>query len=221
MSSLDTFATDFYGQLAKVVKAIGNKTRLEILVLLAQGERTVDSIAKEIKLPVTNTSHHLRDLRDIGVVVTRKQGVHVSYSLSDDSVYDLVVSVCEIAERKSALFQDVVETYLGSRDSMEAMTAEHLVESLKTNNLTLIDVRPSEEYAAGHLPGAVNVPLEEIEAKMPAMDENQGVVAYCRGPYCILAYEAVSRLRQKGFKAYRLKDGLPEWKKLGLPIDVT
>ncbi len=221
MSSINSFATDFYGQLAKVVKSVGNKSRLEILVLLAQGERTVDSIAQEIHHPVTNTSHHLRDLREIGVVKTRKEGVNVFYSLADDSVYDLVVSICEIAEKKSQGFKDVVQQYLSHRDTLKPLTAEELVAKLQKKNLTLLDVRPKEEFTAGHLPDAINIPLEEIEEKMSDIVKDKEVIVYCRGPYCILAYEAVAKLRNEGITAYRLKDGFPEWKKQGLPIETA
>lgn len=219
MSNVDTFATDFYGQLAKVVKALGNKMRLEILVLLAQGERTVDSISKEIQQPVTNISHNFRDLRDIGAVSTRKQGVNVFYSLADDAVYDVVVSLCEIAEKRSSKFKEVVTTYLDSRDPHESFNAEQLTIQLAENKITILDVRPAEEFNAGHLKGAINLQLNELEEYFSKLPNKQEVVAYCRGPYCVLAFEAVVKLRAMGFTAHRLKDGFPDWKNQGLPID--
>lgn len=219
MSNVNTFATDFYGQLAKVVKALGNKMRLEILVLLAQGERTVDSIAKEIQQPVTNISHNLRDLRNIGAVSTRKQGVNVFYSLADDAVYDVVVSLCEIAEKRSSKFQEVVNTYLDARDSDESFSAKQLNNQLSNGAITILDVRPVEEFNAGHLQGAINVQLDELEEYFSKQSNKQEVIAYCRGPYCVLAFEAVVKLRAMGFTAHRLKDGFPDWKNQGLPID--
>tara|TARA_R110002096_G_scaffold104362_3_gene229988 strand:- start:57 stop:725 length:669 start_codon:yes stop_codon:yes gene_type:complete len=221
MSNVDTFATDFYGQLAKVVKALGNKMRLEILVLLAQGERTVDSISKEIQQPVTNISHNLKDLREIGAVATRKQGVNVFYSLADDAVYDVVVSLCEIAEKRSSKFQEVVSTYLDSRDQQESLDSKQLAKQLSEGDVTILDVRPPEEYKAGHLKGAINLQLNEIDKYFSELPEKKEVVAYCRGPYCILAYEAVVKLREMGYTAHRLKDGFPDWKNQGYPIDVN
>ena len=221
MLNIDTFAADFYSQLAKVVKALGNKMRLEILVLLAQGERTVDSISKEINQPVTNISHNLKDLRDIGAVSTRKQGVNVFYSLADDAVYDVVVSLCEIAEKRSSKFKEVVSTYLDSRDSQDSLNSKQLTKQIRENNITILDVRPPEEFKAGHLKGAINLQLNELEEYFSSLPEKKEVVAYCRGPYCILAFEAVVKLRELGFTAHRLKDGFPDWRNQGLPIDVN
>lgn len=218
MSSFDEFANNFYGELARVTKAIGNKTRLEILVLLAQGERTVDSIAKAIGLPTSNTSHHLHDLRAVGAVSTRKEGVRVFYRISGDDIYEIVVALCGIAERKFDRFQAVVDDFLMSRDSSKPMEIDELADGMAAGDVIVLDVRPEEEFRAGHLPGAINVPLEDIDQLSLDRDDGEMVV-YCRGPHCILAYEAVAKFRERGLEVRRFGGGFPEWKSKGLPVE--
>ncbi len=213
------FKQDLFAQFARVGKALSNPNRLELIEFLAQGERSVDQLAKVSGLSVANTSQHLQQLRQAGLVISRKQGLKVFYSLSGDDVIGLLESVRGVAERHLAEVDQLVKTYLTIKDNLEAIPANELLDRARKGLVTVIDVRPPEEYAAGHVPGAVNVPLSELEQHLEKLDPRQEVVAYCRGPHCILAFDAVARLREKGLTAHRLEDGFPEWKKAGLPIE--
>ena len=213
------FKQDLFAQFARVGKALSNANRLELIEFLAQGERSVDELAKVSGLSVANTSQHLQQLRQAGLVVSRKQGLKVFYSLSGDDVIGLLEAVRDVAKRHLAEVNQLVETYLTVKDNLEAVPASELLERVRRGLVTVVDVRPPEEYAAGHLPGAVNVPLNELEQHLDEIDPQQEVVAYCRGPHCVLAFDAVARLREKGLKARRLEDGFPEWKKAGRPVE--
>ena len=213
------FKQDLFAQFARVGKALSNPNRLELIEFLAQGERSVDELAKISGLSVANTSQHLQQLRQAGLVVSRKQGLKVFYNLSGDDVIGLLESLRGVAERHLAEVSQLVETYLTVKDNLEAVPASELLDRAREGLVTVIDVRPAEEYAAGHVPGAVNVPLDELEQHLGKLNPQQEVVAYCRGPHCILAFDAVARLRKKGLNARRLEDGFPEWKKAGLPIE--
>ncbi len=219
--STGNFKHDLFSQFARVAKAMGNGYRLELLEFLAQGERSVDALAQVSGLTVANTSQHLQQLRQAGLVHNRKEGHKVYYRLSGPDVSALLGSLREVAERRLADVDRLVYDYLKVKDSLEPVPAAQLLERARDGLVTVLDVRPPEEYAAGHLPGAINIPLEELEKHLDELDPAQEIVAYCRGPHCVLAFDAVSRLRKKGVKARRLNGGLPEWRLDGLPVETS
>jgi len=219
--SIGNFKHELFSQFARIAKAMSNAYRLELLEFLAQGERSVDALAQVSGLTVANTSQHLQQLRQAGLVVNRKEGHKVYYRLSGMDVSALLGSLREVAERRLADVSRLVDDYLKVKDSLEPVPAAQLLERVRDGLVTVLDVRPPEEYAAGHLPGAINIPLEDLEQRLDELDPDQEIVAYCRGPHCVLAFDAVSRLRQKGVKARRLEGGLPEWQLEGLPVETT
>jgi rhodanese-related sulfurtransferase/DNA-binding transcriptional ArsR family regulator len=204
---------------AEVAKALGHGHRLEILELLAQGERSVEALAERVGLPIANTSQHLRIMRRTGLLASRREGKRVFYWLSDPSVLDLTAALRRVAEHNFAEVREVIGGYFHRRDALEPVSRKELVQRLKDGIVTVIDVRPEDEYAAGHLPKAINIPLRELARRLREIPKNREIVAYCRGPYCVLAFEAVALLRDRGFKVRRLQDGFPEWKAAGLAID--
>ncbi len=204
---------------ARIGKALANGHRLELLELLAQAERTVESLVALSGLSVANTSQHLQQLRHAGLVSTRKSGLHVHYRLADPAVAGLLASLQEIAERQSGEVERLVRSYLSVRDGLEPISRHDLLGRARRGLVTVLDVRPEEEYAAGHVAGAINIPLKQLEHHLDRLPRRQEVVAYCRGPYCVLAYEAVARLRRRGYRARRLEGGYPEWKGAGLPVE--
>lgn len=216
---MNTFKKSLFEQFAQIAKAMSSGHRLEILEFLAQCEYSVEALAKVMGLSVANTSHHLRQLHHAGLVTTRKEGQHVFYRLKGEDVIELLERLRTVAERHLGEVDKLVNTYLSSKDSMEPIPREELLQRAKEGSVTVLDVRPPAEYAAGHLPGAINVPLAELEKHLAEFDPKQEIVAYCRGPYCVLAFEAVRALREKGLKARRLQDGYPEWKTAGLPVE--
>lgn len=205
---------------ARVGKALGNGNRLELLEHLAQGERSVDQLAKAADLSVANTSQHLQQLRQAGLVTNRRDGPNVFYALSGDEVIPLVNALQRVAERHIGDVEKLVNTYLATRDKLEPVPQRELLRRLRRGEVTLLDVRPAPEYCAGHLAGAVNVPLPDLATVSATFDRDKDIVAYCRGPFCILAFDAVAQLRQQGFSAMRLAGGFPEWKAAGLPVAV-
>lgn len=217
--STENFKADLFNQFARVAKALGNGRRLELLEFLAQGERSVDALARVSGLSIANTSQHLQQLRHAGLVACRKEGVSVYYRVSGDDVLELLDKVRSVAERHVAEVERMISAYLTLKDSLEPIPAAELLERARAGLVTVLDVRPPEEFASGHLPGATNVPLGELEKSLQRLPADQDIVAYCRGPYCVLAFDAVARLREKGFKAYRLEDGFPEWRLSGLPVE--
>ena len=219
--STGNFKHDLFAQFARVAKAMSNGYRLELLEFLAQGERSVDALAQVSGLTVANTSQHLQQLRQAGLVSNRKEGHKVYYRLSGTDVSALLGSLREVAERRLADVDRLVDDYLKVKDSLEPVPAVQLMERVRDGLVTVLDVRPPEEYAAGHLPGAINVPLQELEKQLDGFDPSQEVVAYCRGPHCVLAFDAVARLREKGVNARRLDGGLPEWQLEGLPVETS
>lgn len=208
-----------YDQLARIGKALGHGVRLELLEYLAQGERSVEALAKAAGLPVANTSQHLQQLRQAGLVVARRAGLYVHYRLAGDQVVELLTQVRTIAETNLAEVERLVRSYLSVKDELEPVPRPELLARARDGLVTVLDVRPPEEFAAGHLPGAINIPLKDLESHLHELPAEQEIVAYCRGPYCVLAYEAVQRLREKGFRARRLEEGYPEWKAAGLPVE--
>jgi rhodanese-related sulfurtransferase len=217
------FKRELFSQFARVGKALSNGNRLELLEFLAQGERSVDQLSKVAGLTVANTSQHLQQLRHAGMVTCRKEGLKVYYSISSDDVIILLDALRAVAERHVTDVQHLVNTFLTVKDKLEPIPRAELLERVRDGLVTVLDVRPPEEYAAGHVPGAVNIPLQELEQRLAELGnqegENREIVAYCRGPHCVLAFDAVARLREKGLKARRLEDGYPEWKTAGLPVE--
>jgi len=217
------FKRELFTQFARVGKALSNGNRLELLEFLAQGERSVDQLSKVAGLTVANTSQHLQQLRHAGMVTCRKEGLKVYYSISGDDVIILLDALRAVAERHVTDVQHLVNTFLTVKDNLEPIPRAELLERARDGLVTVLDVRPPEEYAAGHVPGAVNIPLQELEQRLEELGnqkgENREIVAYCRGPHCVLAFDAVARLREKGLNARRLEDGYPEWKTAGLPVE--
>jgi ArsR family transcriptional regulator len=207
-----------FAQFAAVAKTLGHAHRLELLEQLAQGERSVEILAQKTGLSIANASQHLQQMRRAGLVASRRDGKFVHYQLADDSVLDLLAALRVVAERNVAEVEQVVRSYFNERDALEAISREELLQRSRTGAVTVLDVRPEDEFALGHLPGAVNIPLRALEKRLSELDHANEIVAYCRGPYCVLSYEAVAALRVRGFKARRLEDGLPEWRAAGLPI---
>jgi rhodanese-related sulfurtransferase/DNA-binding transcriptional ArsR family regulator len=217
--STANFKHDLFSQFARIAKALSNGHRLELLEFLDQGERSVDALAQVSGLSVANTSQHLQQLRQAGLVSSRKEGQKVYYRLSGQDVSALLGSLRGVAERHLADVNRLVDDYLKVKDSLEPIPASQLLERARAGLVTVLDVRPPEEYAAGHLPGAINIPLKDLEKHLDELAPSQEIVAYCRGPHCVLAFEAVSRLRQQGMNARRLEGGLPEWRMEGLPVE--
>lgn len=213
------FKHDLFTQFARVAKAMGSGNRLELLEYLAQGERSVEALARVSGLTVANTSQHLQQLRQAGLVESSKVGLKVFYRLSGDDVIGLLDALRGVAERRVADVEKLINTYLTVKDELEPLPRQELLERVRDGLVTVLDVRPPEEYAAGHVPGAVNVPLSELEHYLKKLNPEQEVVAYCRGPHCVLAFDAVACLRERGLKARRLEDGYPEWKTAGLPVE--
>jgi len=207
-----------FAQFATVAKSLGHPHRLELLEQLAQGERTVEILADRTGLSIANTSQHLQQMRRAGLVTNRRDGKFVFYQLADDSVLSLLAALRTIAERNLAEVERVVRSYFEDRDSLEAVSRDELLSRSRAGTVTILDVRPEDEFGLGHLPGAVNIPLGALERRLSELDPSKEIVAYCRGPYCVLSYEAVAALRKRGFTARRLEDGLPEWRAAGLTV---
>lgn len=204
---------------ASVAQALGSGRRAEIVDVLAQGERSVDEIATEIGQSVANTSHHLQLLLHAGLVRSRREGTRIHYRLASDRVGDLWAAVREVAERHVAEVHILAEDYLGKRDGLEQVAADELEARIAKGNVVVLDVRPVPEYRAGHIPGAVSAPLDALEQVAATLPKRREVVAYCRGPYCVYADDAVRLLRERGLKARRLDVGLPEWRRAGHPVE--
>ena len=203
---------------AAIAKTLGHAHRLELLEQLGQGERSVEILADKARLSVANASQHLQQLRRAGIVTTRRDGKFVYYRLADDAILDLMAALGRIAERNVAEVQQVMRRYFRDRDSLEPISRQELRKRLRSGTVTVLDVRPEDEFALGHLPSAVNIPLKALETRLSELDPSQEIVAYCRGPYCVLSYEAVAALRTRGFQVRRLQDGFPQWRAAGLPI---
>lgn len=216
--SNEAMKSALYEQLGRVAQALGSAGRLQILEFVAQGERSVDALAAMTGLSTANTSKHLQALRQAGLVSARKEGLRVYYRLAGDDVVELITALRLVAEHRVAEVERLVRLWLAHRDEMEAVPAAELLERAKKGLVTVLDVRPPEEYAAGHIPGAINVPLEKLESFLSRLPKRKEVVAYCRGPYCLMSFEAVEKLRSRGWRARRLANGLPEWRAAGLPI---
>jgi len=208
-------------QFAAVAKAMSHPHRLELLELLAQGERNVEAVAERAGLSIANASQHLQHLRRAGLVAARRAGKQVRYRLSDDAVVSALAALRRIAEVHVGETQKVVAGYFRERDAMEPVARKELLQRIRDGLATVLDVRPADEFASGHLPNAINIPLKDLKRRLRELSPNQEIVAYCRGPYCVLAFEAVAELRKRGFKVRRLEDGFPEWRAAGLPIEAA
>jgi rhodanese-related sulfurtransferase len=209
---------DLYEQLARLGKAVASPARLQLLDLLCQGPRTVESLSHEAGLTVANASQHLRVLHAARLVETEKAGLFVTYRLADESVCGFFHSMRSLGEKRLAEVESILRQFQQAPDSLEPVEKKTLVNRVRKGEVILLDVRPKEEYQAAHISGAVSVPLKELKARLSKLPRGREIVAYCRGPYCVLAVEAVRLLKAKGFRAMRLEDGVPEWRAQGLPV---
>jgi rhodanese-related sulfurtransferase/DNA-binding transcriptional ArsR family regulator len=219
MSSSESPKRLLFREFAAVAKAVAHEHRLELLEALAQGERSVEALADCAGLTVANASQHLQRMRRAGLIEARRDGKFIYYRLSDNAVLDLVSALTRIGERHVAEVDKIVRTYFESRDAMEPVSRSELLSRMKKDDVQVLDVRPEDEFALAHLPGAVNIPLGKLKRKLAMLDPRKEIVAYCRGPWCILSFEAVALLRSKGFRVRRLEDGLPEWRAANLPTE--
>jgi rhodanese-related sulfurtransferase len=210
-----------YEQLARIGKSLASGPRLEILDLLCQGPRTVESVAAEVGQSVANTSHHLQALRRARLVEGERDGTHVVYRLADEDVCTFYRALRRLAESRLLEIRAVTREFLEERGALEPVDLEALITRVRKGEVTILDVRPTEEYDAGHIPGALSVPLGELKRRIRLLPRRREIVAYCRGPYCILAVEAVEVLRRRGFRAIRLEEGVPDWRARGLPVEVA
>ena len=217
MSSSESPKRLLFRQFAAVAKAVAHEHRLELLEALAQGERSVEALAGCAGLSIANTSQHLQRMRRAGLIAARRDGKFIYYRLSDNAVLDLVATLTRIGERHVAEVDKIVRTYFENRDAMEPVSRSELLARIKKGDVQVLDVRPEDEFALAHLPGAINIPLGKLKRKFATLDPDKEIVAYCRGPWCILSFEAVALLRAKGFRVRRLEDGLPEWRAANLP----
>lgn len=206
-------------EFAAMARALGSPQRLEMLEHLAQGERGVEALAKRVGLSIANASQHLQQLKRAGLVGSRRDGKFVLYRLTDERVVVLLRALFDVGERNCAAVDLILRGHFAGLDGVEPVTRAELLTRARDGLVTVLDVRPADEFAAGHLPGAVNIPLAELEARLAELDPAQEIVAYCRGPYCVLSFEAVAVLRARGFAVRRLEDGLPEWRAAGLPLE--
>jgi rhodanese-related sulfurtransferase/predicted transcriptional regulator len=211
-----------FAALAEIAQALGHAHRLELLEHLGQGERSVEHLAERAGLTLANASRHLQLLRRAGLVVGRREAKRVFYRLSEESaVVGLLRALGRVGEASSAEIARVMTTYFCARDELEPVSREELLDRLRCGTVTLLDVRPEDEFAHGHLPGALNVPLAQLARRLSELPPDREVVAYCRGPWCVLSFEAVALLRREGRQVRRLEDGFPEWKAAGLPVEGT
>jgi rhodanese-related sulfurtransferase/DNA-binding transcriptional ArsR family regulator len=215
------FKTGLYQQFARIGKALANLHRIEMMELLAQRERTVESLADELELTMGNASAHLQVLREARLVEGRKEGLFVHYRVADDVVLRLLEALRKTAESRLAEVDRLVEAYFGDRGAMDAIGFDELRARLKAGSVILVDVRPPEEYAAGHIAGAISIPHDQLEDRLRELPKDEEVIAYCRGPYCVFADQAVVVLKGKRRKARRLEGGFPEWKNAGLAVEVA
>lgn len=205
---------------ATIAKAAAHEHRLELLEAMAQGERSVEVLAERTGMSVANASHHLQQMRRGGLIEARREGKFVFYQLADPAVLDLLAALTRIGERNISEVREIVRGYFANRDYLEAVSRTELIDRMRKGLVTVLDVRPEDEFTLGHLPGAINVPLSELKRRIKGLDKSAAVIAYCRGTYCVLSYEAVAELRARGFNVRRMEEGFPEWKAAGLPIEI-
>ena len=215
------FKDAVYGQFSRVGKAVSAPKRLELLDLLCQGPRTVETLADQVAISVANASQHLQVLRAARLVETEKKGLYVEYRLADAQVCRFLQALRELAESRLVEVEQVTRQYLKERGAMEAVDGEELLRRVRHGEVTILDVRPPEEFRAGHIPGALSVPLPDLKRRLAELPKDRDVVAYCRGPYCVLAIEAVALLRKRGFRAYRMEQGVLEWRARGGRVETS
>jgi rhodanese-related sulfurtransferase/DNA-binding transcriptional ArsR family regulator len=209
-----------FASLAEIAQALGHAYRLELLEHVGQGERSVEDLASRTGLTFANASRHLQILRRARLVEPRREGKRMLYSLtSGDEVVRLMQALGRVGERNRAEIERVMATYFRARDELEPVSREDLLGRLRDGLVTVLDVRPEDEFSLGHVPGALNIPLPALERHLAELPHDREIIAYCRGPYCVLSFEAVATLRARGFRVRRLEDGYPEWKAAGLPIE--
>jgi len=213
------FKDRLYGQLARIGKAVSSPYRLEILELLAQGERTVDSLATELGVSLANASQHLQALRQAALVESRKEGLFVRYRLVDPEIFDLCRAIRTVAERRLADFERLVREHFSNRSDAEPVAMHDLLKRARSRQVVILDTRPGSEYIAGHIAGAISVPVDALQRRLKELGKGKDYVAYCRGPYCIYADRAVEILRRNGRRARRMVEGFPEWRSAGLPVE--
>jgi rhodanese-related sulfurtransferase/biotin operon repressor len=218
--SSDSPKRQLFREFAALARALGHEHRLELLELLGQGEWPVEVLAEQTGLSFANASQHLQQLRRQGLASARRAGKQVLYRLADGPVVQAIAALRSLAEHNVAEVQTVMASYFARLDSMEPVSADELIARLRDDTITLLDVRHADEYGAGHLPGAINLDLSALEEKLAELPPDREIIAYCRGPYCVLSYEAVHKLRGRGFSARRLAIGLPEWRAAGFPVEV-
>ncbi len=214
------FKDALYAQFARIGHALASPRRIELLDLLGQGERTVEALAAHVAMPVKNTSAHLRVLRQSRLVETRRDGTYVYYRLADEDVFRLLRALETLGHSRLADVQQVVQSYLDGPDELEPVTIQELQRLMREDDVTVVDVRPSEEYEAGHIPGALSVPVPELKRRLREVPKNREVIAYCRGRYCVYSLDAVRLLRKHGYRARRAYEGLPDWRAAGLPLEI-
>lgn len=213
------FKDRLFEQFARIGKALASPKRLEILDLLAQGERTVEEIARETAMPVANASQHLQALKTVRMVESRRKGLYAYYRLADEGVFRTWQAVRALGETRLAEIDRLVATFLEDRDELEGVGTTALMERLSDGSVVVLDVRPEEEYRAGHIPRALSVPVDALEAALQTLPKDKEIVAYCRGPYCVFSDEAVRALSARGYRARRLTEGFPEWQAAGYPVE--
>ena len=217
-TSTRPFKDRVYEQLARIGKAVASPQRLELLDLLSQGPRTVENLAQEAHLTVANTSRHLQILRAARLIEAEKEGVFVRYHLADETVADFFRTLRVLAASRLAELEQIARQFFQSREVLEPVDRKALLQRVRKRLVTVLDVRPREEYQAGHIPGAISIPLKELKDRLAELPRDQDIVAYCRGPYCVLAAQAVELLQGHGFRVVRLEDGVPDWRARGLPV---
>lgn len=218
MSGHRPFKDALYEQFARIGHALASPKRIELLDLLGQGEKTVEALAEQVATPIKNTSAHLRVLRHARLVETRRDGTYVYYRLAHGDVFGLLRTLQAIGHQQLADVQQVVRMYMDGRDSLAPVTFEELRRLMRDDDVTLLDVRPADEYAKGHIPGAVSIPVSELKRRLREIPKRREVIAYCRGRYCVFSLEAVTMLRKNGYRARRTDEGLPDWRAAGLPV---
>jgi rhodanese-related sulfurtransferase len=212
---------DLFAQLARIGTALSSGVRLEILELLSQSERSVDDLSTLTGTAVANTSQHLQKLRQAGLIVGRKQSQFVFYRIASDKVMTLLAALARVGEAHDAEIERIVRLYFLSKDEFEPVPTAELLDRARRGLVTILDVRPPQEFAAGHVPGAVNIPIHQLEKRIRELPKRREIIAYCRGPFCLMSFEAVQLLRKRGMRARRLQDGMPEWRIAGLPVEAA
>ena len=215
------FKNELYEQFARIGKALSNPHRLELVELMAQGERTVEELAAEANLPIANASQHLQVLRAAQLVDVRRDGLYAYYRLSDERVFRVWQALRDLGELQLAEVNRLVQSFLQDRSSLKSINAAELLEQMKTGDVVILDVRPELEYRSGHIPEARSIPVDELEERLGELSAEQEIIAYCRGPYCVFADEAVTLLQKHGYRARRLVEGLPDWQALNLPVEIV